>query len=516
MLSPPGKQLKWKERETLKVLLKLSCFVLASCVMELSLSGSNASSAQTREVRVVNSSVAAGQTINLSIELVAQGNENAVGFSLNFNQSIFSNPVVTLGAGAIDALLNANTNQAAEGRIGVVLALPAGQTFSAGVRQVVSIAFNVAANAPAGPSSITFGDQPVVREVSDANATAQTTVFTNGTVTISQQNQAPELTGISPTSRVAGGVGFILTVNGAKFVQGSVVQWNGSNRATTFVSAAQLTAEIPAGDIANAGAAMVTVTNPAPGGSSNALTFIIASPVASVSAASFRGNEIATESIIAAFGVNLATGVESATMLPLPTTLGGTKVAVKDNAGSEQLAPLFFVGPTQVNYLMPPNIAPGVATVTVTSGDNKISAGTSQITNVAPGLFSANASGEGVVAAVALRVKQNGDQVFETISRFDSTQNKVVSVPIDLGPEGEQVFLLLFGTGFRFRSSLSAVNVKFGGTDAEVLYAGLSPDFAGLDQSNVRLPRSLIGRGEIDVVMIVDGKMANTVKVNIK
>jgi uncharacterized protein (TIGR03437 family) len=422
---PPGKKMKWKERDTLKVLFKLSCFVLAFWVMGLSLIKSSVSAAQTREVRVVNSNIAAGQTINLSIELVAQGNENAVGFSLNFNQSIFSSPVVTLGNGATGALLNANTNQASAGRIGIVLALPAGQAFTAGVRQVVSIAFNIAANAPAGPAAITFGDQPVVREVSDVNANTQTATFTNGAVTITSQ-------------------------------------------------------------------------------------------VTSVSAASFIGNEIATESIIAAFGVNLATGVEAATALPLPTVLAGTKVMVKDSGGTELLAQLFFVAPSQINYLMPPNIAPGVATVTVTSSDNKISVGTSQVTNVAPGLFSANASGEGVVAAVALRIKQNGDQVFETISRFDSAQNKVVSVPVDLGPEGEQVFLLLFGTGLRFRSALSAVNVKVGGTDAEVLYAGLSPDFAGLDQSNVRLPRSLIGRGEIDLVLMVDGKMANTVKVNIK
>jgi uncharacterized protein (TIGR03437 family) len=52
--------------------------------------------------------------------------------------------------------------------------------------------------------------------------------------------------------------------------------------------------------------------------------------------------------------------------------------------------------------------------------------------------------------------------------------------------------------------------------DAEVLFAGAAPGFVGLDQSNVRLPRSLAGRGEVDVVMTVDGKAANTVKVVIK
>jgi len=38
----------------------------------------------------------------------------------------------------------------------------------------------------------------------------------------------------------------------------------------------------------------------------------------------------------------------------------------------------------------------------------------------------------------------------------------------------------------------------------------------GLDQLNLIVPRSLAGRGEVDVVLTVDGRTANTVKVNIK
>jgi len=85
-----------------------------------------------------------------------------------------------------------------------------------------------------------------------------------------------------------------------------------------------------------------------------------------------------------------------------------------------------------------------------------------------------------------------------------------------LGPETDQVFLVPFGTGFRFRSSLSAVTVKIGGADVEVLYAGEAPGFIGLDQLNVRLSRSLIGRGEVDVALTVDGRTANVVRVNVK
>ncbi len=90
------------------------------------------------------------------------------------------------------------------------------------------------------------------------------------------QNPVPALTTISPTSAAAGGAALTLTVNGSSFVASSVVNWNGSSRPTTFVSASQLTAGITAADIAAAGTVPVTVTSPVPGGgSSSPATFTI-------------------------------------------------------------------------------------------------------------------------------------------------------------------------------------------------------------------------------------------------
>jgi uncharacterized protein (TIGR03437 family) len=237
--------------------------------------------------------------------------------------------------------------------------------------------------------------------------------------------------------------------------------------------------------------------------------------VASVSAASFSGAELASESIVAAFGAGLATATQVATSVPLPTTLAGTTVKVRDSAGVTRDAPLFFVAPTQVNYLIPAGTAAGAATVTITSGAGAISTGATQIASVAPGLFSANANGQGVAAAVVLRIKANGDRIYEAISRFDAAQQRFVAIPIDLGPATDAVYLILYGTGLRFRSALTAVTASIGGTNAGVLYAGGETGFVGLDQVNVLLPRSLIGRGEVDVVVTADGKAANTVRVAI-
>jgi len=98
------------------------------------------------------------------------------------------------------------------------------------------------------------------------------------------QNPVPMLTSIAPTSATVGGPAFTLTVNGLDFVSGSTVQWNGSGRPTTFVNGTQLSAAIPAADLAAPGTAQVTVVNPTPGGgTSSAITFTIqnATPVAS-------------------------------------------------------------------------------------------------------------------------------------------------------------------------------------------------------------------------------------------
>ena len=89
---------------------------------------------------------------------------------------------------------------------------------------------------------------------------------------------APSLSSLSPVNVGGGPDGFVLTVSGRNFVSNSIVQWNGTNRTTSFVSSTELQATIPAADIATPGTAEVTVINPAPGGgTSNALTFTIQS-----------------------------------------------------------------------------------------------------------------------------------------------------------------------------------------------------------------------------------------------
>ncbi|MBP6821542.1 MAG: hypothetical protein KA368_08365 [Acidobacteria bacterium] len=238
--------------------------------------------------------------------------------------------------------------------------------------------------------------------------------------------------------------------------------------------------------------------------------------LATVSAASFSASAIAAESIVAAFGTGLATRTEIAGTVPLPTVLAGTRVVVRDALGTERFAPLFFVAATQVNFLIPPGTAAGTATINITSDDGTVSSGAVQVSTVAPTLFAANSNGREVAAGFALRLTAAGAQINEPINRFDAGQNKFVSVPIDLGIASDQVYGVLFGSGFRNNGGLANVSATVGGTPAMVQYAGPQGGFVGLDQVNILLPKSLTGRGEVDVVLTVGGKTANTLRVNIK
>lgn len=239
--------------------------------------------------------------------------------------------------------------------------------------------------------------------------------------------------------------------------------------------------------------------------------------VSTVSAASFApAGMLAPESIVAAFGGNLADSTMVSNTVPLPTELGGAKVRVRDSAGMERDAGLFFVSAQQINYLIPAGTASGAATITFLRNNTPVGAGTATIDATAPGLFSANASGQGVAAAVLVRVRADGTQSFEPVVRFDSGTNRFVAVPIELGAETDQLVLLLFGTGIRGRASLSDVVAQIGGANSEVMFAGPAPGFIGLDQLNVRLSRTLGGRGDVNVALTVGGKAANVVTINVR
>ncbi|MCG3145335.1 MAG: hypothetical protein HONDAALG_02925 [Gammaproteobacteria bacterium] len=242
------------------------------------------------------------------------------------------------------------------------------------------------------------------------------------------------------------------------------------------------------------------------------------SPGMAVLSAASYGNLIASDSLASAFGLDFSTTTEVATTIPLPTELAGISVKVRDRDGAERIAPLLFVSPKQINFHVPPGTAKGTAQITITSNGNAIRVGSVEVGAVAPALFTANMSGAGVPAALALRVKADGSSQYESIMQFDSAQNQFVPKPIDLGAETDRVYLILFGTGVRNHSGLENIEAVFSrGPTIRPDYAGAQGEFVGLDQINVSLTRSLAGSGELDLHLSIKSEpISNIVTVNFK
>lgn len=214
---------------------------------------------------------------------------------------------------------------------------------------------------------------------------------TSAAVTFAINNTAPIVSSLSPTSALVGGAAFTLTVNGSNFVSGAAVNWNGTALTTSFVSATQLTAQVPAGDIASSGTASITVTNPSPGGgTSGALTFSINNPVPAISSLSpvsatvggaaftltVNGSNFIANSVVKWNGAALTTSYVSATQVTAQVpasdiaTGGSASITVTNSTpgGGTSTAAAFAIGnPTPaITSLSPANVIVGGATFTLT------------------------------------------------------------------------------------------------------------------------------------------------------
>ncbi len=234
-----------------------------------------------------------------------------------------------------------------------------------------------------------------------------------------------------------------------------------------------------------------------------------------VSGASYAsGGSLSSEAIASIFGNGLASTTTPATTTPLPTTLSETTVTVRDAASTTRNAQLFYSSPIQVNALIPTGTVNGAATVTVLQSGTSVATGTVTVASVSPGLFSANANAAGVAAGYIQRVKADNSQVIEPIFQYDSATQKNVAMPINMGAATDKVFLVIFGTGIRNRTALSAVVCDIGGTSVTVEYAGTQgTQFVGLDQINLLLPSTLAGKGGQNINLRVDAILANVVTV---
>ena len=205
------------------------------------------------------------------------------------------------------------------------------------------------------------------------------------------------------------------------------------------------------------------------------------------------------ESLATLFGARLTQGSLGADPQSPPTSLGGISLRVRDSAGVERLAPLLYVSPSQINFQVPPGTASGDATLEVINAPATVPPVIVPVRNLAPGLFTLPGNR---AAAYAVRVEADGRQTILTPGD-----------PILL--DDRPVFLALYGTGIRNRSSLDKVTCTIGGKSVPVEYAGPGGGVPGLDQVNVLLTAALKGNTDGRLVLTLDGVVANVVLVDV-
>lgn len=118
-----------------------------------------------------------GLNLTTPIILQSQGNENAVGFSVNFNPTVLKYLGTIKGGAATSATLNINSNQVASGVLGVALALPAGNSFASGQQEVAKINFTALVSTT--NTAVTLSDSPVLRSISDPVANELSANYSN-------------------------------------------------------------------------------------------------------------------------------------------------------------------------------------------------------------------------------------------------------------------------------------------------------------------------------------------------
>ena len=225
-------------------------------------------------------------------------------------------------------------------------------------------------------------------------------------------------------------------------------------------------------------------------------------PIAVVNGASFQARfPIAPGSLASAFpreGTLSVVGMAQAQALPLPTELNGVRVLVNQVA-----APLVFVSAGQINFQLPYGTPSGRVPVQVTAGGNTIGSGSIDVFEISPALFVLDQAGipQGAILNQNSTVNSQTSRARrgEVIQIFATGQGPVSSTPSDGAPPSA-----LTTTATPPRAYVSVA-------EAQVEFSGLSPEFPGVWQLNIRIPDRTYISGQVPLVVTINGVESNIV-----
>jgi uncharacterized protein (TIGR03437 family) len=215
-------------------------------------------------------------------------------------------------------------------------------------------------------------------------------------------------------------------------------------------------------------------------------------------------------------GTGLATTTEAGDSNNPPVELGGRRVLING-----QPAGLLLVSASRIDFVVPVQTPVGASiAVQVLAGATAIAATTVRITTVAPAIFTLD--GGAVPSGFLVRVKADGAQIYEPLAQLDAVTGSYRLRPIDLGPPGDRVFIAFFLSGIRRAADPNAdgnlnetVRVLVGADEFQPVFVGAASP-SGLDQINLELSRSLLGRGQVMIAVAAPGaEVSNLAEINI-
>jgi uncharacterized protein (TIGR03437 family) len=305
------------------------------------------------------------------------------------------------------------------------------------------------------------------------------------------------ITGLMPSTVVAGGPDLVLTVQGTGFVAASTVDFNGSPLVTTFVGSGQLVATVPAALTAVAGTAKITVSADSVVSNASTFTILAGPPVTSTAAIVNLGNEaspIAPGSLVSIYGSQLSLSAAAASRLPLPNSLSSVSVLINGIP-----APLLYVGPSQINAQVPFEAPPGAATLIVNLGGVPSAPVIFQLQPIGPGVWTL----PGGSATLAVN-DSNGNLVTPsnpvapgTYVTFYLTGQGALNNPVPTGGAAPPTPLA---------TPVASVDATVGGVAADAVSA-LAPGLVGILQVNIQIPA--VASGNQPLAVTVGGVPSN-------
>jgi hypothetical protein len=210
-------------------------------------------------------------------------------------------------------------------------------------------------------------------------------------------------------------------------------------------------------------------------------------------------------------------GLAAVTVIGLQATaaLSTVSVTLVDSIGAQRVCAVQSISLQQAICLVDPLTKPGLAVVSVTSSGRPAGTGFVQVAQVAPGLFSADGTGQGLALGTA--VSTSGAATFTSpLASFNSVTDTWVAQPIDLAAASGGVTLVLQATGLAGRSSNGYAIAQIAGIDVPVIGIAASATNPGVDLVQIGpLPQSLTGLGLVGIMLAVDGVSANPVTIYI-